>query len=404
MRLFSLARLVGWRGEPLSLDIVPLFETIDDLHASESIMEKLYDIPEYREHLETRDHAQTVMLGFSDGTKDGGYVSSNWSILEAKKRLTRSAHKRGYRLAFFDGRGGPPARGGGNAHLFYASQGKEIASEEIQLTIQGQTISSNYGSLDSARFNLEQLLSAGVGNEVFDIPGSSISSPQSEIIEQLSQDSLEYYLKLKKTPEFLPYLQRFGPMNYYGKTNIGSRPTTRGGKKINDLKSLRAIPFVSTCSQMKQNIPGYYGLGYALSKQIAAGKLEELQELYRNCLFFRALLDNSTQSLSKSSFAVTSFIEADKQFGELWKNIRDEFQRCVKCILQITGQKKLMDEHPVTQKSIAIREEIMLPLAVIQQYALSRLRESEDSSELEIYEKMVIRSMYGIVNASRNSA
>ncbi|HLI93254.1 MAG TPA: phosphoenolpyruvate carboxylase, partial [Puia sp.] len=162
MEVFGLFLLGGWDAKALKVDIVPLFESVEDLGAAASVMEELYTHPVYRRHLAQRGDIQTIMLGFSDGTKDGGYLMANWGIYKAKEELTAVSRKYGIDAVFFDGRGGPPARGGGKTHRFYASMGKNIANREIQLTIQGQTVSSNFGTVDTAQFNIEQLIHAGI--------------------------------------------------------------------------------------------------------------------------------------------------------------------------------------------------------------------------------------------------
>jgi phosphoenolpyruvate carboxylase len=161
--------MAGWKKEELKIDFVPLFETIGDLRSAAKVMTILYQNETYRKHLKRRKNAQTIMLGFSDGTKDGGYLMANWSIYKAKEELTRISKEYGIEVVFFDGRGGPPARGGGKTHQFYASMGKNIANKEIQLTIQGQTISSNFGTRASARFNMEQLMHSGISNALFSL-------------------------------------------------------------------------------------------------------------------------------------------------------------------------------------------------------------------------------------------
>lgn len=170
---FALFSLMNWKNP--TVDIVPLFESIDDLEKADSIMEQLYTNETYRKHLKNRKDKQTVMLGFSDGTKDGGYLMANWGIYKAKQTITQISRKYGVKVIFFDGRGGPPARGGGKTHKFYASLGSTIEHQEIQLTVQGQTISSNFGTLDSCRYNLENLLSAGVANEIFNNNENNLS-------------------------------------------------------------------------------------------------------------------------------------------------------------------------------------------------------------------------------------
>ena len=154
-------------NQEINIDIVPLFETIEDLQRASGIMKQLYENEAYFSHVKRREKKQTIMLGFSDGTKDGGYLMANWSIYKAKEELTRISKEFDIDVIFFDGRGGPPARGGGKTNKFYASLGKNIANNEIQLTIQGQTVSSNFGTIDAAQYNMEQLINAGITNDLF---------------------------------------------------------------------------------------------------------------------------------------------------------------------------------------------------------------------------------------------
>src|SRR5690606_19559109 len=162
LNVFGLFRLCGYKEDEINIDIVPLFETMEGLDAGENVMKSLYELLVYRKHLERRGNAQTIMLGFSDGTKDGGYLKANWEIYETKEQLTRISDDNNIKVIFFDGRGGPPARGGGKTHDFYASQGKTIANNKIEITIQGQTITSVFGNKDQAKYNFEQLLTAGI--------------------------------------------------------------------------------------------------------------------------------------------------------------------------------------------------------------------------------------------------
>jgi phosphoenolpyruvate carboxylase len=200
-----LFKIANWENP--SVDIVPLFESIDDLQKAHDIMKQLYTHQVYAQHLKNRNNTQTVMLGFSDGTKDGGYLMANWGIYKAKEMITEMSRKYGIKVIFFDGRGGPPARGGGKTNKFYASLGSKIENKEIQLTIQGQTISSNFGTLDSCRYNLENLLSAGVTNHIFSKKDNNLSKSDKRIIEDLAQLGYEKYLSFKNHPKFIPYLE-----------------------------------------------------------------------------------------------------------------------------------------------------------------------------------------------------
>ncbi len=404
-RVFALARWTAFGDEKITVDIVPLFETIDDLVGAGASMNTLYSEANYRAHLTQRGNKQTIMLGFSDGTKDGGYMSANWNIYRAKENLTRISKQHDIDVLFFDGRGGPPARGGGNTHNFYASLGSQIASSEIQLTVQGQTISSNFGTPESAQFNMEQLITAGLENILLTDETKTLEPQERQLLEELSDISLKYYTELKEHPLFTEFLEEMSPLKYYGMANIGSRPSKRGKAKKLELDDLRAIPFVGAWSQLKMNIPGFYGLGKAFQDLSEAGRLHEVQSLYRKSKFFRTLIENSMQSMCKTFFPLTSYMADDAKFGAFWAVLNDEFERTEKFVLKVSGQPELLSNNPGIKASIALRENIVLPLLVIQQYALITLREQNLSDEVRAkYEKMVVRSLYGNINASRNSA
>ena len=252
MQLYAMLKLVAFEDE-LTVDIAPLFETITDLENAPSVMEDLYTNPNYIAHLKARGNRQTIMLGFSDGTKDGGYLMANWAIYQAKERLTTISRKHDITVIFFDGRGGPPARGGGKTHNFYASLGPTIEDKEVQLTIQGQTISSNFGTLDSSQYNLEQLISSGVHNSLSD-KDLTMTPENRTVMAHLSKLSYEAYVDFKAHPKFIPYLEHMSTLKFYAKTNIGSRPSKRGKSEGLVFEDLRAIPFVGSWSQLKQNV------------------------------------------------------------------------------------------------------------------------------------------------------
>jgi len=407
LELFALHRICDWDNP--TVDIIPLFETIPDLKVCVQIMETLYQNEAYRNHLESRGNKQTVMLGFSDGTKDGGYFMANWSIYKAKEDLTRLSKRYGISIAFFDGRGGPPARGGGNTHEFYASMGKNIQSDDIQLTIQGQTISSNFGTNDSCQFNLEQLLSSGIHNQVFNSERNDLSDEDRETMNQLALISHGAYQDFKARPEFIPYLEEMTTLKYYSKANIGSRPSKRGSSKKLEFSDLRAIPFVGSWSQSKQNVPGFFGVGTAIQSFEKKDQFEKVVQLYQRSPFFRTLIANSMMSLTKSFFPLTAYMQYDKRFGDFWNLIHNEFLLTKEMILKLTGFEELMENEPAGKASIKIREEIVQPLLTIQQSALMHIIEAKNSGNLseetiELYDKMVTRSLFGNINASRNSA
>jgi phosphoenolpyruvate carboxylase len=409
LEVLALARLSGWKGA-VALDVVPLFETVEDLEHAEAIMRRLYAHPAYRDHLRRRGRMQTIMLGFSDGTKDGGYITANWAIHKAKRNLTRVSREAGVRAVFFDGRGGPPARGGGNTHKFYRSLGADIEHTEIQMTIQGQTISSNFGTPEAARFNVEQLFTAGLEDKLFPPESPDLGPEDIRLLEDLSARSREAYRRFKEHPLFLPYLEEMTPLGYYNLLNIASRPTRRKSSSALRFEDLRAIPFVGAWSQMKQNIPGFYGVGEGLKKLIAEGKGGQLEDLYHSSLFFRTVVENAMMSLTKSYFPLTRYLEKDRKYGRFWRRIYDEATLSKTLLKEITGQHKLLENSPAVRESIHIREKLILPLLVIQQYAMGMVKAARRKpagyprEALDIFAKIVVKAMAANINAARNSA
>ena len=407
MEAFSMIRMCDW--ETPSVDVVPLFETVPDLEAADKVMEILYSNPQYIAHLKQRGMKQTIMLGFSDGTKDGGYLMANWGIFKAKEAMTAMSRKYGVKVVFFDGRGGPPARGGGKTSQFYASLGPNIEDEEIQMTVQGQTISSNFGTKDSCQYNLEQLLGAGISNELFADSKKTFSESDRETIQELADISYQTYVDFKGHDKFLPYLERMSTLKYYAKTNIGSRPSKRGSGSELKFSDLRAIPFVGSWSQLKQNVPGFYGLGTAIKTFEDRGEFNKVEELYNNSNFFRTLLENSMMSLTKSFFDLTAYMQDDPEFGAFWDIIHNEYELTKRLLLKVSGYETLMQNELAGKASIEMRESIVLPLLTIQQFALKKIQDMQRTGEIdeklfEVYEKMVTRSLFGNINASRNSA
>ena len=408
LEVFGLFVSGGWKRSAIAVDIIPLFETIEDLQHAAAVMQELYTFSQYREHLKKRGNKQTVMLGFSDGTKDGGYLMANYSIFHAKQALTAISAKYDVEVVFFDGRGGPPARGGGKTHKFYASMGNDIANNEIELTVQGQTVSSNFGTIEAAQFNIEQLIHAGIGSALFSDGSSTLSQQEQFLLEELSKESYVAYSKLKAHPYFMDYLYHASPLRYYAETNIGSRPAKRGtGAKLS-LQDLRAIPFVGAWSQLKQNVTGYYGVGSALEAMELKGQMSELKRLYKRSAFFRTLIDNCEMAMKKCFFPLTAFLADHPLYGEIWRDIESEYNLTRKYILILSEKTDLMNDYPIEQISIQTREKIVLPITTIQQYALTKVREMEEknlpSTLKSSYEKLVMRCSFGIINAGRNSA
>jgi len=406
-KVLALAKLTLQGPNPtaaIPVDVIPLFETIDDLAECGSVMRTLYTNEHYAKHLAARNNVQTIMLGFSDGTKDGGYLRANWSIYRAKTELTHIARQHGVSVIFFDGRGGPPGRGGGNNASYYAAHGANIEDLAIQVTIQGQTVSSTYGTRLSAQFNIERLLTAGLENPLFQTHARELPQADMQVLDELASAAYESYLQLKNHPDFVPYLEKRTPLPWYGDTNIASRPTKRNSGEGLKFEDLRAIPFVGAWAQMKQNIPGFYGFGGALAA-FKGRRLTGLSRLYQESLFFRTLVENSMQALSKTNFEATQYLSQDPQFGPFWEMLHKEYELTFQKLLELSGQKDLLQDNPRSRYSIALREDIVLPIIAIQQYALQQLTYPDVSAaDREIYRRLVLRAMFGIINAARNAA
>ena len=404
-----LARLAGLLPEDGRLDIVPLFESIEDLENADGILQTLFDSPGYAAALERRRRRQIVMVGFSDGTKDGGYLTANWSIRKAKRRMTALGRSRNVDLVFFDGRGGPPARGGGNTHRFYRSRDASIEQLETQLTIQGQTISSNFGNAEMARYHIEQLFTANLENLMFPSQGEDPAAEYVALLDEMSAIAFETYRELRDDPRLGVFLEEFSPLPLFDHLTIASRPVSRRASPSLDLTNLRAIPFVATWSVLKIQIPGFYGLGAALQRLIGEGREPELMRLYRDSRFFRALLDNAAMSLLKSRFDVSAHLARDPRIGSLWQRIRDEAATVERCILRISHQPCLLSNDPLVRASIELREEIVLPLLIIVHAAFARYNEHRllgklDSKSAVEARRMALKGIAAVINATRNAA
>jgi len=230
------------------------------------------------------------------------------------------------------------------------------------------------------------------------------------VMNDLADTSYQAYKDFKSHPMFIPYLERMSTLKYYAKTNIGSRPSKRSNKSGGLVFSdLRAIPFVGSWSQLKQNVPGFFGVGIALKKYEERGEFHKVEQLYKNSKFFKTLLENSMMSLTKSFFDLTKYMSNDEEFGAFWDIIYNEYVSTKALLLKLTGYKELMENEPSGRASIQVRESIVLPLLTIQQFALKKIQELEkedvrDEEKIKIFEKIVTRSLFGNINASRNSA
>ncbi|NNC70450.1 MAG: phosphoenolpyruvate carboxylase, partial [Flavobacteriaceae bacterium] len=212
------------------------------------------------------------------------------------------------------------------------------------------------------------------------------------------------YDELKNHHKFLPYIEKMTTLKYYSDARIGSRPSKRSKESKLKLSDLRAIAYVGSWSQLKQNIPGYFGIGTAISIVKSEGNIKTVKDLYKNVPFFKTLIDNSMMSLTKCYFELTSYIKNVEEFSDFWQYLYDEFLLSKDMILEITESEFLMQHEEKSKKSIQTREDIVLPLLIVQNYAIQKLSVENDQKLIEAYKKLIVRSLYGNINASRNSA
>jgi phosphoenolpyruvate carboxylase len=235
---------------------------------------------------------------------------------------------------------------------------------------------------------------------------NQLTTEDKVLLSDLADKGYQAYLNLKHHPKFVPYLEKITPLSFFGDTNIGSRPVKRSGSGGLKFEDLRAIPFVGAWAMMKQNIPGFYGVGTALESLFQTNRDHELKSLYQRSLFFRTLLGNSMMSLTKTYYQATRYLESDPEFGAFWQMMHHEYELSCRMILEVSGLPELMGNNPTIKSSVKLRERIVLPVIAIQQFALMKLRQisADDQSQELKYRKLIIRSMFGIINAARNSA
>ncbi|WP_269446659.1 phosphoenolpyruvate carboxylase [Francisella hispaniensis] len=265
LTIFKLFNKGSKADSEIKIEVVPLFETMEDLKNSTKILDELLKIQLYTDNLKVWQNTQTIMLGFSDGTKDGGYFMANWSILEAKRALSRYLSSKGIKPIFFDGRGGPPSRGGGDMFLFYKGLSNVVSNHDVQITIQGQSISSKFGNTNSAQYNLEQILTSGLYGKLNLHNAHKLNPTEIALINELGKLSFDTYINLKNHPQFIDYITEITPLKYISEMNVGSRPAKRNSNDKIELDDLRAIPYGAAWTQMRQSILAFYGLGTAIS-------------------------------------------------------------------------------------------------------------------------------------------
>ncbi len=391
----------------LHLNIIPLFETIEDLRGCGSIMEELFSLPYYRQLLAKRGNTQEVMLGYSDSNKDGGYITANWELYKAELELVKVFNKYGIELRLFHGRGGTVGRGGGPSYDAILAQPPGSVNGQIRITEQGEVISSKYSNPEIGRRNLETLVAATVEATLLHHHGADSAMPEfHRIMEALSLDAFASYRKLVyETPGFTEYFFTATPIREIAELNIGSRPSAR--RASDRIEDLRAIPWVFSWGLNRTLLPGWFGFGSAVNRFIereGQTGLEQLQAMYKDWTFFKGLMSNMDMVLSKTDMGIAaSYAElvADVALREaIFGAIRQEFNETVKMLFAITGSQVLLHDNPTFARSLLTRMPYIDPLNHLQVALLAHHR-AGDSSELT--KRAIHLTINGIATGLRNS-
>ncbi|WP_299644492.1 phosphoenolpyruvate carboxylase [uncultured Chloroflexus sp.] len=393
-------------GQQSQLNIVPLFETGDDLQRAPVLLDELLQLPVYREHLALRDNLQEVMLGYSDSNKEGGFVAANWALYRAQVELTAVTERHGARLRLFHGRGGAVGRGGGPAGQAILAQPPGTLHGQIKVTDQGEMISDRYLDPRTAHRHLEQVVNAVLRAS---FPGMA-RQPEPEwlaAMEQMATTARTAYRRLVyEDPDFLTYFRNATPVAEFNRLRIGSRPVSR--RKSDRIEDLRAIPWVFSWMQSRHTIPGWFGLGSALEQFAKAdpNHIHLLRAMYRHWPFFTTLLDNAQMIMLKADLGIA------RRYAELVPNqaiaeriflqIEREFHRTARMICQITEYNDLLDNQPVLQHAIRQRNPYIDPLSYIQIELLRRLREAPPEAQGEL-ETVLLMSINGIAAGLKNT-
>lgn len=394
---------IAYRVSCRRVDLVPLFETIDDLKNAPGMLKELWSNASYRRHLKRRDNVQEVMVGYSDSNKDGGYMAANWYLYEAQREIAKVAEKEGVQLRLFHGKGGSIDRGGGSSHRALRAQPHAASGGRIRITEQGEIISLKYSHPFIAERNFEQLTTAVIATQCLPANSGTKASLRKweRIMRQLAEASQKTYRELVyHTPEFLDYFMQATPIDLIEHLRIGSRPARRAQGA--DITQLRAIPWVFSWTQSRHLISAWYGIGSAMDAHIEskAHGLKELVDMYKRWPFFRQLIDNAELSLAKTDLSIArnyaELVEDKDVRDKVFGMIEAEYGRAVYAVLAITGHGDLLADQPVLSESLHRRNPHVDPLHYLQIRFLEKWRQVPDSKRTEPLRRLLALTVNGI--------
>lgn len=387
------------------INIIPLFETLEALRQGREILQRLMDVPSWREHLVLRHDVQEVMIGYSDSNKESGFVQSAWALHEIQRELAIFGRDTGLSMRIFHGRGGAVGRGGGPANHAILAQPPGAVNGSLRITEQGEVIADRYGHKAIAMRHLDQVINA-VLRASMNIDQETVEPAWEAMMETLAESARTHYRKLVyEDPDFLEYFVQATPIHEIAQLRLGSRPARRGSATA--IEELRAIPWVFSWMQSRHTLPGWFGLGSALTDATHKdpGALPILQRMYRDWPFFHSLIDNAQMILSKADMNIArlyaELVTQDELSRRIFGAIQQEHQRTIDGICAITEQKSLLENMPILRDSIARRNPYVDPLSLIQLVLLRRLRAGNDDKTALL--EAVLESINGIASGLKNT-
>ncbi len=412
----GLCRLVDDDSAYSLLDVVPLFETIDDLHAAPAVLDACLNNPLYAINVRLRGHIQEVMLGYSDSNKDGGILTSSWGLYQAQQRLTEVAEQHHVTLRFFHGRGGSVGRGGGPTHQAILAQPPGTLTGTIKVTEQGEAISFKYSLPGIAQRNLELVVAAVLETLLLPsemTPDADQHRAWGQTLTGLSDASYRCYRQfVYERPDFIDYFRQATPIAEIGELKLGSRPSKR--KASDRIEDLRAIPWVFAWTQNRHVLPSWYAVGTALQAWLAddpAPRMRELQAMYRSWRFFHTFIDNLQMTLSKADMRIArGYVKlvVDQSVGEqIFAEVEAEYERTRALVVEISGQHGLLDNHAVLQRSIRLRNPYVDPLSYFQIHLLHAARgataDDDRAADAALRTEAILLTINGIAAGLRNT-
>jgi phosphoenolpyruvate carboxylase len=387
------------------LNIAPLFEALEPLNSASTIINRLLSLPIYRKHVELRGNIQEVMIGYSDSNKESGFLQSAWALYRAQRALGETQRRTGVAVQMFHGRGGAVGRGGGPANRAILAQPPGTAGGRLRITEQGEVIADRYGHKSIAERHLGQLINA-VLRSSFAVDADQPDPLWERLVERLAEKACRHYRSLVyETPDFLSYFEQATPLNEIGSLKIASRPARRNS--VQDIDQLRAIPWVFSWMQSRHTLPGWYGLGSAITEHLERNPEDQavLETMYKRWPFWRTLIDNAQMILAKADMVIArlyaDLVQDETTRKKVFERIDTEHKRTVDVILQITGQSELLERSPVLLHSIQRRNPYVDPLSFIQLVLLRRLRSGVEPREEML--TAVLESINGIAAGLKNT-